>query len=170
MLSYYYFKQYNIRCIRARICNTTGPGKRGDVLSDLMFRITNIDHGEELTLRVGNLKSERAILDVCDTVSALELLADKGHPGEVYNICSKDYYSIREFIKLIEEMTGRKYNIGIDPALVRSNDEHIILCDTTKLENDTGWKQVIPIKETLQKMYDFWENEYKIVHNILRSL
>lgn len=158
MLSYYYFKQYGIRCIRARLCNTTGPGKTGDVLSDLIIRITRINHGDIDKLHVGNLESKRAILDVHDTVNALELLAHKGVAGEVYNVCAKDTYSVKQLIIAIENIARRKYSIEIDSELVRTNDEYVIKCDTTKLEVDTGWKPQISLQLTLQKMYDFWES------------
>ena len=161
MLSYYYFKQYGIRCIRARICNTTGPGKTGDVVSDLMSRVIQIKHGEIDKLHVGNLKSKRAILDVHDTIDAFELLAHKGVAGEAYNVCSKEAYSVKQLINIIEDITSQKYNIEIDPELVRKNDEYVVRCDSTKLEVDTGWNPQTPLWLTLKKMYDFWDSMWE---------
>lgn len=86
LLSYQYFLNDKIKAIRARIFNTTGPRKINDVVSDFTRRAVEIEVGLSDKMRVGNLETKRAIIDVRDLISALDLLSEKGKYGEVYNI------------------------------------------------------------------------------------
>lgn len=159
MLARYYYTQYGIRCIRARIFNTTGPGKSNDVCSDLISRAIKIKYSEVPSkLSVGNLDSRRAILDVRDTISALEGLAYKGIAGEVYNISAHSAVSVREIIDIIENIARMKFDIEVDPIYIRPNDEPIIIGDTSKIEDVIRWEPTISIQETLENMYKYCDD------------
>ena len=75
LLAAQYFANYRIPCVRIRIFNTTGPGKIGDVCSDLTRRAVEIELGmRPPSLMVGNL-TKRAIIDVRDLVRGLWLVS-----------------------------------------------------------------------------------------------
>ena len=75
LLSFQYFMNDHIRCIRARIFNSTGTRKVNDVTSDFTHRAVLAEQSGTYELRVGNLNTRRAIMDQRDLVSALILLA-----------------------------------------------------------------------------------------------
>lgn len=156
LISFQYFMNDHIRCIRARIFNSTGTRKVNDVTSDFTHRAVEAERSGVYELRVGNLNTKRAIMDQRDLVRGLMLLADKGIPGEVYNISSENIYQMSDIVALIEEAIGHKLEIKVDPALLRPTDEKIIVGDVTKLKRDTGWKQDIPMKQTIADMLDYW--------------
>lgn len=157
LLSYQYFRNDNIKCIRARIFNSTGTRKVGDVTSDFTKRaaLIKINNTEPL-LTVGNIETKRAIMDVEDLISALILLSEKGTPGDVYNISSEHVYKISEIITLIEDVYSVKYKQIIDEKLIRPTDEKIIVGNADKLKA-LGWKQKVTLKETVSKMLKYWE-------------
>lgn len=155
LLSYQYFRNDNLRTIRARIFNTTGPRKTNDVTSDFTMRAVNIERGKAQFLRVGNLNTKRAITDVRDLVSALILLSEKGTWGEVYNISGEKTYTISEIIPLIENYMGMHLPYEIDPALLRPTDEPIIFGDSSRLKKDTGWQQSYALETTIRDMIDY---------------
>src|SRR6202000_1553997 len=74
LLTFQYYQNDRIRGIRARIFNTTGPRKTNDVISDWARHVVRIERGKERALRVGNLNTRRAILDVNDLIEALFML------------------------------------------------------------------------------------------------
>lgn len=156
LISFQYFMNDHIRCIRARIFNSTGTRKVNDVTSDFTHRAVEAERSGIYELRVGNLNTKRAIMDQRDLVKGLMLLADKGTAGEVYNISSENIYQMSDIVTLIEEEIGHKLEIKVDPALLRPTDEKIIVGDVTKLKRDTGWKQDIPMKQTIADMLDYW--------------
>jgi GDP-4-dehydro-6-deoxy-D-mannose reductase len=84
------------------------------------------------------------------------LLAAIGQAGDVYNISSEHVYQMRDIVTMIEETVGFKFSIEVDPALLRPTDERIIVGDITKLKQATGWSQVIPMKQTIADMLDYW--------------
>jgi GDP-4-dehydro-6-deoxy-D-mannose reductase len=152
LLSFQYYQNFKIRCIRVRIFNTTGARKTNDVTSDFVQRAFRIKNGAENIFRVGNLETRRAITDVRDLVSALVLLSEKGRAGEVYNVSGENVYQVRDLIPVIEKAAGVKLNVHVDPALLRPSDEPIIYGDSSRLKKDTGWKQQFTIEETIGDM------------------
>lgn len=156
LLGYQYFINDNIRCIRARIFNTTGPRKIKDVASDFTKQAVLFEKGLIKSIKVGNLNTQRAITDVRDLIDALILLSQKGKAGEVYNICGKEVYKIKDILILIEDIIGQKLPIEQDPTLLRSTDEPIIFGDSSRLKNHTGWEQKLTLKYTLKTMIDYW--------------
>lgn len=159
LLSFQYFMNDHIRCIRARIFNSTGTRKVNDVTSDFTHRAVLAERSGVYELRVGNLNTRRAIMDQRDLVSALILLADKGTAGEVYNISSERVYQMKDIVSMIEKEIGHELKIIVDSELLRPTDEKIIVGDVTKLKKDTGWKQNIPIEQTIADMLDYWRNK-----------
>lgn len=162
LISFQYFMNDHIRCIRARIFNSTGTRKVNDVTSDFTYRAINAERSGVYELRVGNLETRRAIMDQRDLVNALMLLAEKGKAGEAYNISSEHIYQMRDIVKMIEKQIGHEFRISIDPALLRPTDEKIIVGDVTKLKRDTGWKQNIPMEQTIADMLDYWRRKYML--------
>lgn len=157
LISYQYFKNDNIKCIRARIFNSTGTRKVNDVTSDFTKRAILALKNNQYELQVGNIESYRAIMDQRDLINALLLLADKGKYGDVYNISSEHIYQVKDIIQYIEEELGIHFTISVDKNLLRSTDEKIIVGDITKLKKDTGWVQKISMKETIKDMLLYWK-------------
>jgi nucleoside-diphosphate-sugar epimerase len=155
LLAYQYFRNDGIRSIRARIFNCTGPRKRADVVSDFAFRVARIMRGANAALRVGNIETRRAIIDVRDLVDALILLAEFGDPGEAYNICADTAHRIGDLIPLFEQFAGTRLYPEIDPSLLRPSDEACILGSTDRLKQRTGWQQSVSIETTMRSVLDY---------------
>lgn len=161
LISFQYFMNDHIRCIRARIFNSTGTRKVNDVTSDFTRRAIEAERNGGYELRVGNLETKRAIMDQRDLIKALILLAEKGKAGEVYNISSEYIYKMSDLVSMIEEAIGHKLECKVDPALIRPTDEKIIVGDISKLKRDTRWKQDISMKQTIEDMLDYWRETLK---------
>lgn len=159
LLAAQYFTNYSIPSIRIRIFNTTGPGKVGDVCSDLTRRAVEIELGiRRPSMMVGNLTNRRAIVDVRDFVRALWLSAEKCTPGEVYNVGAGKIYSVQEVIETIRGHVKIPFKLEQDPLLLRACDEPVICGDITKFRSCTGWTTEIELAKTLGDMLDWWRN------------
>jgi GDP-4-dehydro-6-deoxy-D-mannose reductase len=168
LLSFQYYMNDHIRCIRARIFNSTGIRKVNDVTSDFTKRAILAECSGVYDLRVGNLNTKRAIMDQRDLISALILLANKGKAGEVYNISSEHIYQIGDIVTMIEEQIGHKFTKIVDLQLTRSTDEKIIVGDVTKLKRDTGWCQRITMEQTIADMLSYWRKTIYVGGKICR--
>lgn len=155
LLAFQYSRNDGIRAVRARIFNCTGPRKRADVVSDFCARVAALTRSgaRRGTLRVGNLTTRRAILDVRDLVSALTLLAAHG-ASEAYNICAAEALPIGDLIPLLSELSSIELEPESDPFLMRPSDEPLILGDTARLHAATGWTQRRTIRETVRAVYE----------------
>lgn len=157
LLALQYWDNFRIRSICARIFNTTGPRKRGDVCSDFTKRAVAIELGlVSPVLKVGNLQTYRAFTDVRDMVAALHLLAEKGASGEAYNISGSRTYKVEEVVHLIRAGIRTKFEVTEEESLLRPSDELVIFGDSRKLVERTGWQQNIPLTTTVKDMLEYW--------------
>lgn len=150
LISFQYFMNDHIRCIRARIFNSTGTRKVNDVTSDFTRRAIEAERTKIYELRVGNLDTRRAIMDQRDLVNALMLLAEKGTAGEVYNVSSENIYQMSDIVRMIEKQLGIKFKINVDSALLRPTDEKIIVGDVTKLKKTLDGSRIYLWNKLLQ--------------------
>lgn len=155
LFAYQCYLNHGIRSIRARIFNCTGPRKRADVVSDFAARVAGIMRGADPHLRVGNIGSRRAIIDVRDLVEALILLAEFGEPGEAYNISADAAHRVGDLIPMLETLAGTRLVAAVDPSLLRPSDEPCILGNCDRLKQRTGWKPRFGIEDTLKSVLDY---------------
>ena len=156
LLAFQYFINDHIRCIRARIFNSTGTRKVNDVTSDFTKRAVEAEKTGVYELRCGNLETRSAIMDQRDLVHALMLLAEKGKAGDVYNVSSEHIYQMEDIVKMIENQIDHVLERKVDPALICPTDERIIVGNVDKLKAVTGWKQEIPMEQTIADMMNYW--------------
>jgi GDP-4-dehydro-6-deoxy-D-mannose reductase len=159
LLAAQYFANYSIPTVRIRIFNTTGPGKLGDVCSDLTRRAVEIELGlRPPSLKTGNTTTRRAIADVRDLVRGLWCASESGVHGDVYNVGGNQVYAVHELIQAIRGLVKVRFTIEQDPALVRRCDEPVIAGNTTKFRQCSGWAPELDLFQTLQDMLDWWRN------------
>lgn len=157
MLALQYWANDSVKAVCARIFNTTGARKSGDVCADFTQRMARIEAGLlPPILKVGNLETWRAITDVRDLATALELLAERGAPGEVYNISGARTCQIREIVDLVRKHALVHAEVEVDQALLRPSDEAVIFGDSSKLVQATGWQQQVPLEQTIKDMLAYW--------------
>jgi GDP-4-dehydro-6-deoxy-D-mannose reductase len=158
LLAREYFLDYQVPAVNIRLFNTTGPGKTDDAPSDFVRQIVRISKGlQKPVIEVGNLKTQRAFLDVDDTVRGFYLAALKGKRGEAYNLCATQTYGIGEILKTAIRLSGVKAEVRKVDRLMRPSDERIIFGDTKKIRRDTGWKPLRTLEHTLTSMLEHWE-------------
>jgi GDP-4-dehydro-6-deoxy-D-mannose reductase len=158
LLAREYFADYKIPATNIRLFNTTGPGKTNDAPSDFVRRIIRIKKGlTPPVLEVGNLKPQRAFLDVQDTVRGFYAAAMKGKRGEAYNLCAPRTYAIQELLDMAIRLSGVKAEVRPMKNLMRPSDEKIIFGSTDKIRKQTGWKPTRSIEQTIGSMLEYWD-------------
>jgi GDP-4-dehydro-6-deoxy-D-mannose reductase len=96
---------------------------------------------------------------VRDVVRAYRLLAERGVPGEAYNVCSGRAIAVRALADLLIASSGRPMRVVLDPERLRPVDVPVLCGDNTKLRRDTGWTPEIPLEQTLADILDWWRKE-----------
>jgi len=157
-LGYQYYKSYGLKVIRTRAFNHTGP-RRGEhfVCSNFAKQIALIEKKKKApTIYVGNLEAKRDFTDVRDMVRAYWLIMKKGKLGEVYNIASGKAFSMKEVLDILLSLSTAKIKIKRDPSRMRPSDVPILLGDYTKMRKLTGYRPVIPFRQTLEDLLNYW--------------
>jgi GDP-4-dehydro-6-deoxy-D-mannose reductase len=158
LLAREYFLDYGIPTVNLRLFNTTGPGKTNDAPSDFVQQIVKIRKGlQPPIIEVGNLRPYRAFLDVRDTVRGFYLAAVKGKYGEAYNLCANKTYRIATLLNTAIRLSEVEVKVRSISRLMRPSDEKIIFGSTRKFNQQTGWKPLRTIEETLTSMLEYWE-------------
>lgn len=159
-LGYQYFQSYQIRIIRTRGFNHTGP-RRGDTFAESNFakQIALIEKGKlEPVVHVGNLEASRDYTDVRDMVRGYLLSVEKCDAGDVYNICTGKSILIKDMLNMLLAMSKTKIEIRPDKARMRPSDVPVLLGDNSKFVAKTGWKAEIPFEKTMEDLLNYWRD------------
>lgn len=148
-----------------RAFSHTGPrrGNKFSISCDA-YQLARIKLGleEKKILKVGNLETKRVVIDVRDCVRAYYLLMQKFKNGEAYNVGgdSNNVYKMGYFTDQLIEISGLEgVKKEVDPRFYRKIDIHVQIPDTKKIRELTGWEPEIPLKKTLQDLFQYWINK-----------
>lgn len=157
-----YVRAYGMNICMTRSFNHGGAGQReGFMIPDFSAGIVRVERGKAQELRVGNLSAKRDFTHVKDIVRAYRLLAEKGVPGEVYNVGSGNTYSAQEILDQLREMALCPVPVSVDPARMRPSDTPVICCNHDKLTRDTGWEPVYTIGDILDDTLAYYRANYE---------
>ena len=148
-----------LEVIRVRPFNHTGPGQRTDfVVPALAEQIARaVDSGAD-HLSTGNLDARRDISDVRDVVRAYRGLLVGGEPGQVYNVCRGEAYSIQYIAERLMAAAGVELPIVVDPARVRPVEIPEVRGDRRRVGAAIGWHPQYELDQTLADVLDHWKN------------
>jgi len=143
--------------VRVRPFNHVGPGQSPSfVVAALAARIAAARASGASSILVGNLSARRDLTDVRDVVRAYRLLAERGVPGEVYNVCSGRDVAIDEVAARLQALAGTDLRLEPDPSLARPVDVPVLRGDPARLEAATGWAPEIDLDTTLADVLEQW--------------
>jgi GDP-4-dehydro-6-deoxy-D-mannose reductase len=147
----------------ARSFNHVGPRQSpAFVAPSVAKQIAEIEAGRRLNqLEMGNMESERDIMDVRDTVRGYRALMASAQPGVPYNVCSGTATSIRSLVDLFVSKARVKITVTQALARFRPNDTPLILGDRSRIQNDTGWTPQIPLERTVDDLLAYWRQEMR---------
>jgi GDP-4-dehydro-6-deoxy-D-mannose reductase len=129
-----------LRVIATRSFNHSGPGQAAHfLLPALVARALEARADGRRTVVVGNREPIRDYLHVQDVAAAYLALAERGVPGEVYNVCSGEGVAVGELAANVLQRVGVRADITTDASLVRSVDLPALVGSPEKLRRTTGW-------------------------------
>ncbi len=158
LLAFQYYKSYGLRTVRTRGFNHTGP-RRGEVFVTSSFakQIAEIEKKKRPpVIYVGNLEAKRDFTDVRDMVRAYWLALERGVEGEVYNIGRGQAFAMKEVLDLLMSLSRARMEVQVDPARLRPSDVPVLLADSSKFMGLTGWRPMIPFKQTILDLLNYW--------------
>jgi GDP-4-dehydro-6-deoxy-D-mannose reductase len=129
-----------LRIVCTRSFNHSGIGHAEHfLLPALVRRALATKTSGDRRLPLGNAEAIRDYLHVNDVVEAYLLLAERGAPGEVYNVCSGEGVTARQLAADVLLRVGATAEISTRPELVRTDDVPVLIGSPRKL-HDLGWR------------------------------
>ena len=133
------FREAGVRTVCVRSFNHSGIGHGAQyLLPSLVARARAVAAGGPPRLALGN-DVVRDYVHVDDVVSAYLLLAERGKPGEAYNVASGRGVSASQLAADVLHRAGVRADISTDAALVRATDIPTLIGSPAKLARETGW-------------------------------
>ena len=178
MYGNYYWMRYNLPFVKARFQNVYGPREilgagrwRGTVHT--VWRnvvptfIWKSLHGEALPLDNGG-NASRDFIFVEDMARGLVACAQKGEPGEAYNLASGVETSIGDLARLINEITGNATPVDLRPARDwdRSGKR---FGSTEKSKQQLNFSAVTGIEEGLRNTIDWTRANRELIQRTMAN-
>src|SRR5690606_5997444 len=156
-LQWGYTEQWRIMV--ARPFNHIGAGQREVfVIADMARQLIRVKNGLQLPqLQVGDVDVTRDFLDVSDVLQAYIGLLDHGRTGEVYNVCSGVEQRVRDLIMQMATLANVEVELEQKITRMRRAEQRRVVGCPKKIQQDTGWKPLIPITESLQSVISDWK-------------
>jgi len=163
-----------IHCVRSvclRYFNASGAdpvGRAGEDhdpethLIPLLFRA--IRTGEPMTIFGDDYATPdgtciRDYIHVTDLARAHILAVESlftGHGSRRYNVGTGSGFSVKEVVRAVEEVTGKRVPFEMGPR--REGDPPLLVADSTKLQQDLGWRPEHSALEEIVETAWAWEN------------
>ena len=122
--------QDRLPIVITRPFNYTGPGQAQQFLIPKL--VSHFARRAE-QIELGNLHVEREFNDVRMVCKAYLALLEYGVPGQVYNVCSGQPFTLQHVIDNLEKLTEHSMLIKVNPAFVRANEVHRLCGNPSKL-------------------------------------
>lgn len=129
--------------------NYTGVGQADHFL---VPKIVKAYRSKQNILELGNLDVARDFSDVRDLARVyLQLLQSEGVDG-TYNICSGIPVALKTIVGILDNLSGQKMEVVVNPAFVRANEIKELFGSNTRLIKAIGQYRNFAIEQTLDWM------------------
>jgi nucleoside-diphosphate-sugar epimerase len=137
--------------ILTRPFNYTGVGQSEKFL---LPKIVNHFRRGATLIELGNIDVARDFQDVRFVVNAYRRLLEADAIGQTVNLCSGKAHTLTEVIRMMEDIAGYEIEVRVNPSFVREGEVARLTGSNQKLAELIGPLDVIPLRQTLQWMYE----------------
>jgi dTDP-glucose 4,6-dehydratase len=155
-----YFDTYNLPCVISNCSNNYGPNHFPEKLIPLC--IYNIKNKKALPI-YGKGENVRDWLYVEDHARAIDVILHNGKIGSTYNIGGHNEWTNIDVIRLLCKIMDKKLDRseGTNEKLIafvkdRAGHDLRYAIDSSKLQNELGWKPSLQFEEGLEKTVDWY--------------
>ncbi len=152
MMALAFFHTYGMPVVVTRCSNNYGPYQFPEKLIPLMI-LNSL--GEKKLPVYGDGMNVRDWIFVDDHNRAIDMVFDKGRPGEVYNIGASNEMPNIEIIKLILNYLSKPETL-IEYVKDRPGHDRRYAIDSAKIRNELGWEPLFTFEDAIEKTIDWY--------------
>jgi len=154
MLVMAYARTHGLPTVVSRCANNYGPYQYPEKL--LPFFVHKLLSGEKVPV-YGNGSNLRDWLHVDDHCKAIDLILHKGKIGEIYNVSANEEHSNLDITKRMIAILGLSDD-KIEFVKDRPGHDIRYAIDSSKIQNELGWKPTIKFEEGFEKTVEFYRS------------
>ena len=165
-----YFHTYNLPIVVSNCSNNYGPFHFPEKL--LPLSINNIKNNKPIPI-YGKGENIRDWLYVVDHARAIDLIYHEGKTGDTYNIGGNNEWTNIDLIHKLCEIMDCKLNRepGTSVKLItfvkdRAGHDLRYAIDSSKLQNELGWKPSLQFEEGMEITVDWYLNNKEWLNNV----
>lgn len=146
----------NKQIVILRPFNIIGPNMPNHLaLGSFINQINSSE--DELTLKTGNIDTQRDFIDINDVVRIIWILANNPNAqGEIINLCSGVPVSLRMMVDYLIEKSYKTITLETDKTRFRKNDVDIHFGDNAKLLSLIGDYEFTSWRETIFRVVKYY--------------
>lgn len=166
LMAYTYSHLYQLHTTGLRFFTVYGPWGRPDMAPMLFARA--ITEGEPIKVfNNGDLSRDFTYIDdiVEGVIRVIESKPNKEEIYSIYNIGCSQPVKLLDFIHTMEDALGKKTDLIMMP--MQAGDVYQTYADTTKLDEDFGFKPTISLKEGIGKFAEWYKTQFIFNYNSL---
>ena len=160
----FYSRLGSVKYTALRHSNIYGPYDKYDLQRAHVFgaTVTKVMTNTSDKLVVwGDGEEVRDLMYISDLIKAIEMVIEKQQDSyALYNIGSGEAITIKDLVKNIIDVSGRKFQLEFD--LSKPTNKISICLDISKVENELGWKPKISLDEGIRKTIN-WYKKNKMI-------
>ncbi len=152
------FRRGGLPVTVARSFNHSGPRQAENfVIPDFARQVAAIESGlQEPVMKTGNLTPRRDFSDVRDIVRGYRLMAEKGAPGRVYQLCSGKVVAVEKVLSMLTSLSSREIAVTMDPKKKRTVEIPVIRGSNKRAVEELGYEVRYRLKQTIRETYEYW--------------
>ena len=150
-LAYVYWRNYQVPAVRLRYFSAYGPRMRPDLM---LWRAMQTMHEGRVFDVYGDGEQTRGFTYVADAVEGTILAADRGTPGEVYNLGGGSSVTVNQALDLLTETSGieiKRRHLERQPFDHRREGASI-----TRARIQLGWEPRTSLREGLAAQWRWY--------------
>ena len=145
-----YHVGYGVPAVALRFFTVYGPRQRPDMGLSRFLRAVACG---EAVRQFGDGRQTRDFTFVADAVAATVAAADRGRPGNAYNIGGGSQIELVAVFELIRRLTGGQ--MRVERADPQRGDMRDTYADTTRAKVDLGFAPATTLEEGLRAQYEW---------------
>lgn len=155
-LAEHYYQTCKLPVVMTRTFNIIGPGQTDKlVCGSLVKQVVRCKKGLADKISVEGLNAYRDFLDIRDAVRAYVMLAEKGIPGELYNVASGQAIQMKDVLNSILTIVGVSPQIVKKPIYISKESVPYQKASIGKIRKEIGWAPLHAFKKSIKNMVSF---------------
>ncbi len=154
VMGYAYRNMYGLSFVALRFFNVYGPKGRPDMMPYIV--VDSLVSGKEITLfDAGAMRRDWTF--VGDILKGVIAAIDRPLDYEIINLGRGEPIDMNQFVRIAEEITGKKASIRVTPA--PASEPKVTFANVDKARRLLGYDPHVSVSEGLSRFWTWYQNE-----------